>query len=91
MVKGNHDAESLMSRDLDYPDTVKVFRSDEAETATIDEYRVALHGRSFPTRLTGEFVGRTRHAATVGSTSACYIHRSTERVGHCWLRAVHGR
>jgi exonuclease SbcD len=57
MVKGNHDAESLMSRDLDYPDTVKVFRSDEAETATIDAYRVALHGRSFPTRLTGEFVG----------------------------------
>src|SRR5258708_34948013 len=48
IVKGNHDADSLMSRDLDYPETVKVFRSDKAETATIDACRGALHGRSFP-------------------------------------------
>jgi exonuclease SbcD len=56
IVKGNHDAESLMSRDLPYPDSVTVFPSNEAKTISLDPCRVALHGRSFPNRLTGEFV-----------------------------------
>ncbi|MET0678658.1 MAG: DNA repair exonuclease [Bradyrhizobium sp.] len=56
IVKGNHDAESLMSRDLPYPDSVTVFPSHAAKTMTLDSHRVALHGRSFPNRLTGEFV-----------------------------------
>lgn len=56
MVKGNHDAESVMSRDLPYPDTVRAFRSAKAETFALDDCRVALHGRSFPHRLTADFV-----------------------------------
>jgi exonuclease SbcD len=56
IVKGNHDADSLMSRDLPYPGSVNVFPSDKAASVTLDAYRVALHGRSFPNRLTGEFV-----------------------------------
>src|SRR4051812_31848848 len=56
IVKGNHDAESLMSRDLPYPDSVKMFPSHAAKTIMLDSHRVALHGRSFPHRLTGEFV-----------------------------------
>ena len=56
IAKGNHDADSLMSRDLPYPDTVNVFPSDKAASVTLDAYRVALHGRSFPNRLTAEFV-----------------------------------
>jgi UDP-2,3-diacylglucosamine pyrophosphatase LpxH len=56
IVKGNHDAESLMSRDLAYPNTVKIFPSSKAATLTLDDLHVALHGRSFPNRLTGDFV-----------------------------------
>lgn len=56
IVKGNHDADSLMSRDLAYPDSVKIFPSNKAATLTLDDLRVALHGRSFPNRLTGDFV-----------------------------------
>jgi DNA repair exonuclease SbcCD nuclease subunit len=57
MVRGNHDADSLMSRDLPYPDSVKQFSSGKAETFTLEDYKVALHGRSFPTRLiTADFV-----------------------------------
>src|SRR3954463_77379 len=52
LVKGNHDADSLMSRDLPYPDSVNVFPSDKAKSVSLDEYRVVLHGRSFPNRLT---------------------------------------
>jgi exonuclease SbcD len=57
MVRGNHDADSLMSRDLPYPESVKQFSSGKAETIKLEDYKVALHGRSFPTRLmTTDFV-----------------------------------
>lgn len=77
IVKGNHDAESLMSRGLEYPDTVKVFRSDKAETVTMDALRVALHGRSFPTRLTGEFV-ETYPARSEGWLNIGVLHTSLD-------------
>jgi len=51
IVKGNHDFESGMSRALPYPDSVRIFSSRKAETFALDAHRVALHGRSFPTRL----------------------------------------
>lgn len=56
IVKGNHDADSVMSRDLPYAETVRVFDADKAQTVTLDALRVALHGRSFATRLTADFV-----------------------------------
>lgn len=56
IVKGNHDAESLMSRELPYPDSVTVFPSHAATAIALDAHRVVLHGRSFPNRLTSEFV-----------------------------------
>lgn len=57
IVKGNHDADSLMSKSLPYPPSVRVFASDGAETLLLEERRVALHGRSFATRLVdGAFV-----------------------------------
>lgn len=77
IVKGNHDAESLMSRDLEYPDTVKVFRSDKAETVTIEALGVALHGRSFPTRLTGEFV-QTYPVRSEGWLNVGVLHTSLD-------------
>jgi DNA repair exonuclease SbcCD nuclease subunit len=77
MVKGNHDAESLMSRDLAYPDTVNVFPSDKAATIALDAYRVALHGRSFPTRLTGEFV-ETYPARRDGWLNIGLLHTSMD-------------
>ncbi len=50
LVKGNHDAESLMSRDLTYPPSVHGFDSRKAETIALEHYRVVLHGRSFGSR-----------------------------------------
>lgn len=50
LVKGNHDAESLMSRGLGYPASVHSFDSRKAETVALDDIRVALHGRSFGSR-----------------------------------------
>jgi DNA repair protein SbcD/Mre11 len=58
IVKGNHDADSVMSRSLRYPQSVHSFSSNKAETIELDQYQVALHGRSFGTRKVPEdFVG----------------------------------
>jgi DNA repair protein SbcD/Mre11 len=50
IAKGNHDADSVMSRALPYPDSVHVFAPARAETRTIEPLGVALHGRSFAQR-----------------------------------------
>src|SRR5690606_24019523 len=44
IIKGNHDAESLMTRSLTWPGNVKVFRADKAETWTLEDLGVAVHG-----------------------------------------------
>ncbi|MGA8172093.1 MAG: DNA repair exonuclease, partial [Methylocystis sp.] len=51
IIKGNHDAESLMSKSLPYPESTLIFSSREARSFELDSLRVALHGRSFPRRL----------------------------------------
>ncbi len=51
IVKGNHDAESLMSKSLPYPDSARIFSTRKAQTLELETLRVALHGRSFGSRL----------------------------------------
>lgn len=50
IVKGNHDAESVISKDLPYPASVKVFATAAAESIALESRRVVLHGRSFASR-----------------------------------------
>ncbi|MCA6111594.1 metallophosphoesterase family protein [Bradyrhizobium cenepequi] len=77
IVKGNHDAESVMSRELPYPESVTTFRAGKAETHTLDHYRVALHGRSFQNRLTAEFV-ETYPARCDGWLNIGVLHTSLD-------------
>jgi exonuclease SbcD len=53
IVKGNHDAESQVVKSLPYPESARVLASRSAETIEIESLRVALHGRSFGSRLVG--------------------------------------
>jgi exonuclease SbcD len=77
MVRGNHDADSVMSRDLPYADTVTMFESRKAQTVTLDDLRVALHGRSFPNRLTDDFVA-TYPARRDGWLNVGVLHTSLD-------------
>lgn len=54
LLYGNHDADSEMTKGLELPDNVKAFSPRKAETFTIDELKVALHGRSFKVAATTE-------------------------------------
>lgn len=49
ILKGNHDAESLVTKSLPWPANVSVFSSRSPQTFEMDELGVALHGQSFPT------------------------------------------
>lgn len=47
LVKGNHDAESRITKSLPLPDNVFVFNHKKPETFVWDDLGVALHGQSF--------------------------------------------
>lgn len=46
-VRGNHDAESKITRKLPWPKNVHFFSSRKAESITLDELDVVLHGQSY--------------------------------------------
>ena len=50
IVQGNHDAQGLISRQVPWPNHVKVLSSKKAETVKLDDLQVAIHGHSFPDR-----------------------------------------
>lgn len=57
IVKGNHDAENLMSRSLPYPESVRIFAAATAQSFPLDALRVMVHGRSFASRkVSNDFV-----------------------------------
>ncbi|ACB93819.1 metallophosphoesterase family protein [Beijerinckia indica] len=54
ILKGNHDAASVVTKTITLPESVYVFPTNKASTFRLDDYRVALHGRSFPNREVNE-------------------------------------
>ena len=68
LLRGNHDARSLITRNLTLPSNVREFSSRTCETATLADLGVALHGHSFPNRAVTEDLSagypgrRCRHA-----------------------------
>ena len=49
LIKGNHDAESVITKNLPLPANVKSYSATEAHTEEISSLRVAIHGRSLLT------------------------------------------
>ena len=47
VVKGNHDAENTLTRELRYPDNVHLFGHLRPETVRLNPLNVAIHGQSF--------------------------------------------
>lgn len=50
LLQGNHDAASVLSKDLPLPEGVDRFPSHKSASFTIESLGVALHGQSFATR-----------------------------------------
>lgn len=78
ILRGNHDAESLMTRQLSLPGNVRVFSARKAETIRLDDLRVALHGRSFPSRHVTENIALSYPPPVAGYLNIGVLHTALE-------------
>jgi len=49
-IRGNHDAQNMMTRSLRLPDNVKLLDHERPETMVLPEFGIAIHGQSFATQ-----------------------------------------
>lgn len=76
LIRGNHDAESVITRAITLPPSVHVFPANRAGTHRIEALRVALHGRSFQGRAVEENLSLTYPAALPGWFNLGILHTS---------------
>lgn len=76
LVRGNHDAESVITRSITLPPSVHVFSASRAETLSLESLRVAVHGRSFQARAVEENLSLTYPAALPGWFNLGVLHTS---------------
>ena len=81
VVRGNHDADSVITRNLEPPPNVRVFSALKAETATLSELGVAIHGRSFPHRKVPGDLLPSYPAPVAGLLNIGVLHTSAEDPG----------
>lgn len=74
ILKGNHDADSAVTKSLPLPEAVKIFGSRAAETFDWPELGVALHGRSFPTAQVREDLAAAYPPAVAGRFNIGVLH-----------------
>lgn len=83
ILRGNHDAASVISRELPLPQNVRGFSVEAAETVTLPELKVALHGRGFAQRHVAQNLALGYPAAVPGHFNIGVLHTSlTGREGH---------
>lgn len=83
LIKGNHDAASIISRELKLPSNVYVFDSRRSETVILEEGQIALHGQSFSTRAVIENLAKEYPEPIPGFFNIGILHTSaTGREGH---------
>jgi DNA repair exonuclease SbcCD nuclease subunit len=78
LLFGNHDAESEMTKKLEMPDNVFVFDSRKPRTFTLENLKVALHGRSFKEAATTENLVTGYPAPTPGFFNIGVLHTALE-------------
>jgi len=81
LLRGNHDARSIITSKLRLPANVREFSSRTCESFTLPELRVALHGHSFPNRAVPEDLSAGYPAATPGHLNIGVLHTSAEDPG----------
>jgi len=83
LIAGNHDAASIISRELTLPENVHVFSTRSAETKEVAGHPVVIHGRGFPHRAVPENFARDYPPAVSGKFNLGLLHTSLDgRPGH---------
>jgi DNA repair exonuclease SbcCD nuclease subunit len=83
LLKGNHDADSVVTKSLSLPDLAQQFPIGRAGTFELPEWRVALHGRGFSHRAESENLVQNYPAPKPGWFNIGVLHSSLDgRPGH---------
>jgi DNA repair protein SbcD/Mre11 len=76
LVKGNHDAESVVTKSVTLPGSVGEFPSRAPASFRLEGLKVVLHGRSFPDRAVAENYALGYPAAVPGWFNIGVLHTS---------------
>ena len=83
IARGNHDAESQISRHVTLPQNVTVFGSDAVETVHLPALGLAVHGWSFDRQAVNENVARRFPPPVPGAINVAVLHTNLDgQVGH---------
>jgi exonuclease SbcD len=83
IVRGNHDAQSTVTKHLSLPANVTQFDSDAAHTMQLDALNVAIHGRSYATREITDDISVDYPEPVAGCFNIGLLHTSADgREGH---------
>ncbi|WP_406857987.1 DNA repair exonuclease [Alsobacter sp. KACC 23698] len=77
-IRGNHDAESEITKAVSLPETVFEFPTRKADTRRLDDLRVAIHGRSFADRAAPDNYALAYPAPVAGWFNIGMLHTSCE-------------
>ncbi len=81
LLRGNHDARSVITRGLRLPDNVHEFSSRTCQTFHLPELGVALHGHSFPNRAVPEDLSAGYPPPVAGMLNIGVLHTSGDDPG----------
>jgi len=82
LLRGNHDAESLVAKSVTWSDDVFEFSTGRPQTHRIEDLRVALHGRGFPRREVVENYAVDYPDPLAGWFNIGVLHTTCGRAGH---------
>jgi DNA repair protein SbcD/Mre11 len=82
LLRGNHDAESLLTKSLTWPENVFEFSARRPEIHRIKDLRVALHGRGFPHPAVFENFAVEYPEPVAGWFNIGVLHTACGRAGH---------
>ncbi len=83
LLKGNHDADSVVTKSLSLPDLAHQFSTNKPETFPLPDLRVSLHGRGFSHRAESDNLARAYPAPKPGWFNIGVLHTSLDgRPGH---------
>jgi len=76
LLKGNHDAESVVTRAITLPESVREFPTRKPATFRLDDLRVALHGQGFADRAASDNLAAAYPAPEPGWFNIGVLHTS---------------
>ncbi len=83
MIKGNHDAASVITKEIKLPANVHVFDVKKCESRQLDDIRVVIHGQGFNTRAVLENLAKGYPPCVNGYYNIGILHTSAGgREGH---------